>query len=83
MTCVNPQVLVLTAAIDFGPSGIELFTALKEAKSPYADKLVFITGGAFTPTARSFLESVSNDRLYKPIDIQELRRVVATRLNLH
>ncbi len=61
--------------------GMELFTALSDAKNPFAEKLVFMTGGAFTPSARSFLERVSNERLYKPIDIEELQRVVAAHLN--
>jgi hypothetical protein len=41
-----------------------------------AGQLVFMTGGAFTPGARDFLDRVPNVRLEKPIDIERLRALV-------
>ena len=38
-----------------------------------AERLVFVTGGAFTPRAREFLERVPNARVEKPIDFQNLK----------
>ena len=38
-----------------------------------AERIVFVTGGAFTPRAREFLERVPNARVEKPIDFQNLR----------
>ena len=35
--------------------------------------MVFVTGGAFTPRAREFLERIPNARVEKPIDFQNLR----------
>jgi hypothetical protein len=37
---------------------------------------VFITGGAFTPPARDFLDAIANARLEKPFAARELREVV-------
>jgi hypothetical protein len=39
--------------------------------------MIFLTGGAFTDTARSFLERVPNRRVEKPFDADVLRRAVA------
>lgn len=39
--------------------------------------MVFITGGAFTPRAEQFLETVSNRRLTKPFAEQTLRHLIA------
>jgi len=35
--------------------------------------MVFVTGGAFTPRAREFLENIPNARVEKPIDFQNLK----------
>jgi hypothetical protein len=40
-------------------------------------KLVFMTGGAFTTDAVSFLARVPNPRIEKPFDLRMLRRLVA------
>jgi hypothetical protein len=42
----------------------------------YVDRLVFMTGGAFSLSARSFLDQVPNQRFEKPLDIQNLRAAV-------
>jgi CheY-like chemotaxis protein len=46
-----------------------------------AERMVFVTGGAFTLRAREFLESVSNPRLDKPFNINALVEVVRSRIN--
>ena len=38
--------------------------------------MVFLTGGAFTPAARAFLERVPNPRMDKPFDPGALRELV-------
>jgi hypothetical protein len=38
--------------------------------------MVFLTGGAFTPLAREFLERVPNPRVEKPFNLEELKKVV-------
>jgi CheY-like chemotaxis protein len=64
-----------------GMSGIQLFHALRAAAPGLERRLVFMTGGAFTPDAEAFLAQVGNPRLEKPFDFasadQLLRRVAA------
>jgi hypothetical protein len=41
------------------------------------ERLVFLTGGAFTPSGREFLERVPNPRLEKPFDVPRLLKVIS------
>jgi PAS domain S-box-containing protein len=41
------------------------------------DRVVFLTGGAFTDRARRFLAQVPNRRLDKPFDVEDLEAVLA------
>ncbi|MBC8067751.1 MAG: response regulator [Deltaproteobacteria bacterium] len=61
-------------------SGMELFARLSATRPDYAAKIVFVTGGAFTAEARSFLEERENLHIEKPFDVKTLRRVVEERL---
>ncbi|WP_407737800.1 two-component regulator propeller domain-containing protein [Hyalangium sp.] len=54
-------------------TGMELHERLEKAAPERARRMVFITGGAYTPSARSFLERVSNPRVEKPFDMEKLR----------
>lgn len=65
-----------------GMSGIELFHLLAATAPGVQEKLVFMTGGAFTPEAEAFLEEVKNARVEKPFDfasVDALLRLAATR----
>ena len=42
-----------------------------------ADRIVFLSGGVFTPRAVAFLEQVRNQRMEKPFDFRKLRALVA------
>jgi two-component system cell cycle sensor histidine kinase/response regulator CckA len=57
-------------------TGEELFAAVSEVQPQQAERMVFMTGGAFTPTARRFLSSVKNHSMEKPFDLQALRRLL-------
>jgi signal transduction histidine kinase len=57
-------------------SGMALYGKVKEVAPALAANTVFITGGAFTPPARTFLDTVGNARLEKPFAARELREVV-------
>jgi PAS domain S-box-containing protein len=57
-------------------SGMELHAALLALDPAVADRMVFVTGGAFTDAARTFLERVPNPRLEKPLDRAALRDAV-------
>ncbi|MEX0824496.1 MAG: ATP-binding protein, partial [Woeseia sp.] len=49
-------------------SGMELFAELTRQFPHLAGRVVFISGGAFTPEAQAFLDRVGNERLDKPFD---------------
>ncbi|MBI5497445.1 MAG: PAS domain S-box protein [Deltaproteobacteria bacterium] len=57
-------------------TGMDLFAELKRRHPELVDRVVFISGGAFTPTGRAFLDSVNNPRLDKPVDMAALKRVI-------
>ncbi|HYO58071.1 ATP-binding response regulator [Archangium sp.] len=57
-------------------SGMELYQELVRRYPEMAERMVFLTGGAFTPSARAFLDMVGNRRLDKPFSSQELRERV-------
>ncbi len=61
-------------------SGMELHTWLADAHPVLAERLVFITGGAFTANARAYLQQVDNPRIDKPFDKAEVRKLVAERI---
>lgn len=61
-------------------TGMDLHAELLRAVPQQAAQMVFLTGGAFTPGARAFLDGVPNDRLHKPFDMQELRSLVKVRV---
>jgi PAS domain S-box-containing protein len=61
-------------------TGMDLHERLERAGTGYADRMVFLTGGAFTPRARAFFDRVPNARLEKPFALQTLRALVNERL---
>ena len=58
-------------------TGMDLHAELSRSHPDVAQKMVFLSGGAFTNAARDFLRRVSNPQLDKPFDPQELRAVVS------
>ena len=58
-------------------TGIDVFTAACETRPDYAERIVFMTGGPFTESARAFLTRTERKVLPKPIDLAQLRTVVA------
>jgi len=59
-------------------TGAELHGELLRTHPGLAEKIVFMTGGAFTPNTRNFLEEVRNPRVDKPIDWAALKALVHT-----
>jgi ligand-binding sensor domain-containing protein/signal transduction histidine kinase/CheY-like chemotaxis protein len=57
-------------------TGMDLHAEVSAAAPAVAKRMVFITGGAFTPAAREFLEKVENPRVEKPFDSAKLREQV-------
>ena len=52
-------------------TGMDLYAEVVRVAPKLVGRLVFMTGGAFTPRARAFLESVSNPCLEKPLDTSQ------------
>ncbi len=61
-------------------TGMEFHAELRKLGTAYAERVIFLTGGAFTPAARAFLDEVSNQRVEKPFDAQHLWALVNDRL---
>jgi signal transduction histidine kinase/CheY-like chemotaxis protein len=58
-------------------SGIELYEQLERRYPAYLQRIVFMTGGAFTAQARDALEQLGAPRLEKPFSEAALRRAIA------
>jgi PAS domain S-box-containing protein len=58
-------------------TGMEFFAEV--APFGLSDRIIFLTGGAFTPAARQFLDSVPNRYLEKPFDAAQLRALIDER----
>jgi hypothetical protein len=51
---------------------MDLYETLAQEAPQQARRIVFITGGAFTYRARTFLDEVQNPRIDKPFTSQQL-----------
>jgi two-component system cell cycle sensor histidine kinase/response regulator CckA len=58
-------------------SGIDVFRAIQRDMPGLEQRIVFMTGGAFSPGSREFLASVPNRKLEKPFTFEELERALA------
>jgi PAS domain S-box-containing protein len=61
-------------------TGMDLHAEALKHCAEQAAKMVFLTGGAFTPQSQEFLASVPNAHLDKPFDTTELRALVNGRV---
>jgi signal transduction histidine kinase/CheY-like chemotaxis protein len=61
-------------------TGMELHAVLQMTSPEQAKQMVFLTGGAFTESARRFLSEVPNVALDKPFDPQKLLTLVNERI---
>ncbi len=52
-------------------SGIDLYNRLKSTCPDQAARMIFVTGGATTRAAATFLEQAPSEPLYKPFEIEE------------
>ena len=64
-------------------SGMELHQKLSMNRPATAERMVFMTGGTFTERSREFVHRVSNACIDKPIDVQQLRDLVAKKILGH
>jgi PAS domain S-box-containing protein len=62
-------------------TGQVFYEQLREFAPAVADRVIFMTGGAFTPGTRDFLQHVANPRLEKPFDLPVLQQLVREQLS--
>jgi signal transduction histidine kinase len=61
-------------------TGMDLHAELSKVAPEQAASMVFLTGGAFTMRARTFLDQVPNQRVEKPFDATHLRALINDRV---
>jgi signal transduction histidine kinase len=64
-------------------SGMDFHAKLVETAPEIAERVIFLTGGAFSSRAAQFLDRVTNLRLDKPFDPALLRKAVARAIAKH
>ncbi len=63
-------------------SGIDVHEYLLREHPKVAERVVFMTGGAFTSKAKSFLATVTNERIDKPFSLSQINKLVDRHLEL-
>lgn len=61
-----------------GRGGMDFFAIVRELQPLLAERVVFLTGGAFDDRSEAFLEEVAHRTLIKPFTAAALRAAVAT-----
>ena len=61
-------------------SGMSFYEKLAKTSPRVADKVVFMTGGAFSADAEKFLTQVQNAHVAKPFDLEQVRALVRSRI---
>jgi two-component system, cell cycle sensor histidine kinase and response regulator CckA len=64
-------------------SGMDIYQVLRFNRPGYEAKIVFMTGGAFTPSMRRFLDQIPNQRIEKPFNLDSLQRLVQKSVRRH
>ena len=64
-----------------GMNGMQLYAELEHSHPALAKRIIFMTGGAFTPAARQFLASIPNLNLSKPFEPDALTKAVRLTLS--
>ena len=67
---------VLEGAINIAFNEVRHPAELAREAPEQAERMIFVTGGAFTETAKAFLDRVPNERIDKPFDSRNLRALV-------
>jgi CheY-like chemotaxis protein len=58
-------------------TGMDLHRWLIDHDPQLAKRVVFVTGGAFTPETKAYLDGVENLTIEKPFDIEIMRKILA------
>jgi signal transduction histidine kinase/CheY-like chemotaxis protein len=59
-------------------TGQQFHEQLSRFEPEQSQRIIFMTGGAFTPDSRDFLAKVPNPQLIKPFKIEQLERLIAS-----
>jgi len=59
-----------------GLTAMDFYERVLKHKPALAERIVFVSGGAFTARAQEFLRSVNNARLHKPFNPDQLLEFV-------
>jgi CheY-like chemotaxis protein/two-component sensor histidine kinase len=62
-------------------SGMDFHAELLQRFPTLVERMVFVTGGAFSAAARAFLLRIPNQRIEKPLDVKRLRTLVRNLVN--
>jgi PAS domain S-box-containing protein len=73
--------LVLTDLLMPEMTGVDLFREIERRHPALAKRVIFLTGGAFTPATREFLERAPVECVEKPFDLESIRAVIARHLD--
>jgi two-component system, cell cycle sensor histidine kinase and response regulator CckA len=57
-------------------TGMDMYEALMKRSPEHARRMVFMTGGAFTPQAQNFVDEVDNVLIEKPFDLRGLKTLI-------
>jgi len=57
-------------------TGMDLHRELSRVAAEQANKMIFLTGGAFTDRGRRFLTETPKEHIEKPFDAANLRAIV-------
>jgi CheY-like chemotaxis protein len=52
-------------------TGMDVYAELVRTHPEHARRMVFLTGGAFSPETNAFLDQVPNERIVKPFDAKQ------------
>ena len=63
-------------------SGAELHQRIAERWPGFERRMIFMTGGSYTPETNQFLKRVTNPRLEKPFPVDELRSLLVSTAEL-
>jgi CheY-like chemotaxis protein len=64
-----------------GMSGMEFYEELTRTIPDLAERMVFVTGGAFTAEARHFFSRVTRPYVHKPVTPQQLQEAIESVLS--